>query len=269
MPFILNHSVISHTPRAARKPNGGWVVQCPAHDDKDPSLSLDEIDGKAVWFCHAGCDQAEIRDGLSQRGMIYVETLPPNPAPIIRKQSSTNWMRTIWEEATHIHRTPAYRRLEERGLAYDGKALRWHSTKNEMLAKIISPDGERATALHRTDISSGKRKLNGHMGGGAIRLYPQKEERVLIIAEGVETALAWRTLNPQRPYPIWATVSTTGMASFIPPTDLDCLIVAADCDGPGLTAAEKLRKRLDIDVDIHCPPKHGQDWNDVLRTSSS
>lgn len=40
------------------KPNGsGWQAICPAHEDKDPSLSISEgNDGTILVKCHAGCD---------------------------------------------------------------------------------------------------------------------------------------------------------------------------------------------------------------------
>ena len=39
------------------KPSGkGFVCRCPAHDDKNPSLSISEsTDGKTLLHCHAGC----------------------------------------------------------------------------------------------------------------------------------------------------------------------------------------------------------------------
>jgi len=39
-----------------RRNGHGWVARCPAHDDREPSLSLDEgDDGRALVHCHAGC----------------------------------------------------------------------------------------------------------------------------------------------------------------------------------------------------------------------
>src|SRR5580704_7370600 len=38
------------------KRNGrGWVALCPAHADKNPSLSIRYIDDKTLIHCHAGC----------------------------------------------------------------------------------------------------------------------------------------------------------------------------------------------------------------------
>jgi hypothetical protein len=41
-------------------------AQCPAHDDRTPSLSITEADGKVLLHCHAGC---EIEDVLAAIGL--------------------------------------------------------------------------------------------------------------------------------------------------------------------------------------------------------
>lgn len=39
-------------------------VQCPAHDDRNPSLSVRQIDGQVLMKCHAGCENTAIVDAL-------------------------------------------------------------------------------------------------------------------------------------------------------------------------------------------------------------
>ena len=39
----------------ARKSGSGWIAKCPAHEDGNPSLSINENDGKILLHCHAGC----------------------------------------------------------------------------------------------------------------------------------------------------------------------------------------------------------------------
>jgi 5S rRNA maturation endonuclease (ribonuclease M5) len=38
----------------------GYKVLCPAHADKNPSLSITEENGKVLLFCHAGCTQESV-----------------------------------------------------------------------------------------------------------------------------------------------------------------------------------------------------------------
>ena len=53
-----------------RKAGGGWMARCPAHDDREPSLSIrDADDGKVLVRCHAGCDQEQVIAALRSRGL--------------------------------------------------------------------------------------------------------------------------------------------------------------------------------------------------------
>ena len=53
-----------------RKVGGGWMARCPAHHDREPSLSIREADdGKILVHCHAGCDQARVISILRSRGL--------------------------------------------------------------------------------------------------------------------------------------------------------------------------------------------------------
>ena len=47
----------------------GSDTHCPAHDDKHPSLSITEVDGKTLWKCHAGCSQEAVTQALVDRGL--------------------------------------------------------------------------------------------------------------------------------------------------------------------------------------------------------
>src|SRR6516162_1972983 len=44
---------------------GRYTAPCPSHDDKTPSLSIDEgRNGRPVFHCHAGCNQQAVLDAL-------------------------------------------------------------------------------------------------------------------------------------------------------------------------------------------------------------
>jgi putative DNA primase/helicase len=48
----------------------GFTACCPAHDDANPSLSLNPGEnGGTLWFCHAGCSQEAVQDALHARGI--------------------------------------------------------------------------------------------------------------------------------------------------------------------------------------------------------
>ena len=38
-----------------RREGNSYKALCPAHSDKNPSLSIRQADGKTLIHCHAGC----------------------------------------------------------------------------------------------------------------------------------------------------------------------------------------------------------------------
>ncbi len=42
----------------------GWIARCPSHDDRNPSLSVSERDGRILLHCHAGCETGAILAAL-------------------------------------------------------------------------------------------------------------------------------------------------------------------------------------------------------------
>lgn len=39
---------------------GRWVARCPSHDDRGPSLSIRDADGKTLIHCFAGCAALDV-----------------------------------------------------------------------------------------------------------------------------------------------------------------------------------------------------------------
>ena len=52
-----------------RRNGKGWMVRCPAHKDRNPSLHISEQDGKVLVKCFAGCDQVDVIEALKGRGL--------------------------------------------------------------------------------------------------------------------------------------------------------------------------------------------------------
>jgi putative DNA primase/helicase len=72
--------VLSRLPQA-RKNGSGWMVRCPAHDDNNPSLKIDEApDGKVLLRCFAGCSAEAICRAV---GLEMVDLWPKAPTPTI------------------------------------------------------------------------------------------------------------------------------------------------------------------------------------------
>lgn len=69
---VYSASEIAYQLGNHKKEGGDWKCCCPAHDDKNPSLSLrDGDDGKLVAHCYAGCSFEQIAKALERRGITY------------------------------------------------------------------------------------------------------------------------------------------------------------------------------------------------------
>lgn len=125
----------------------------------------------------------------------------------------------------------------------------------------LKPDG---SGKRGTDID---RLTFGPVKGAASRLlHPQAG--ALAIAEGVETALAFRAL---RGIPCWAAFGASNLKVFTPPPETRVLYIAADADAAGRAAAIALFDRLvrsrcseRTRLIVETPEKDGLDWLDVL-----
>jgi len=67
---IHAESVANTLGKATCKSGGGFMCQCPAHDDYTPSLSIDDRDGGGILVkCMAGCSQDAVVSALKERGL--------------------------------------------------------------------------------------------------------------------------------------------------------------------------------------------------------
>ncbi len=66
--FLARLDKVKHT-----GPNR-WVARCPAHDDRNPSLAVRELDdGRVLVHCFGGCGAAEV---LAAVGMSFSDLFP-------------------------------------------------------------------------------------------------------------------------------------------------------------------------------------------------
>jgi hypothetical protein len=59
-------AILTHL-HGLRRSGGEWSARCPAHSDRNPSLSIRECDGRVLVHCFAGCSVESICEALQIR----------------------------------------------------------------------------------------------------------------------------------------------------------------------------------------------------------
>src|SRR5262245_44736835 len=70
----------------------GGTARCPAHRDRNPSLSVTNADGKVLVHCHAGCEQKAVVAALWKLGLwpVTARTILLQHPDAIQDQSEAN-----------------------------------------------------------------------------------------------------------------------------------------------------------------------------------
>src|SRR4051794_39742070 len=72
-----------------RKAGASWMAPCPAHNDREPSLSIKDANGeKLLVHCFAGCEQSHVIRKLQSLGLWYVNGSNTQPASPVRLRST-------------------------------------------------------------------------------------------------------------------------------------------------------------------------------------
>jgi putative DNA primase/helicase len=275
-----------------RKVGGAWMARCPAHDDRYPSLSIqDANDCKVLVRCHAGCDQARVIAKLrsrrlwednSHRQRDFIRQQPrlsANDQPDRDDGKRTEAALAIWQATTPPSNTLVESYLVSRGLRLPPPpTLRFHAGLKHpsggiwpaMVALVTRGADDMPLAIHRTFVArdgGGKAPVDpqkmmlGPCHGGMVRLASPSD--VLMVGEGIETCLAAMQVTGQ---PAWAALSTSGLRTLDLPDAVRDVIVLADGDESGDAAARDCAwrwKREGRRVRIARPPQ-GMDFNDLL-----
>jgi len=74
--------LLSRLPQPKRAGPNRWIVRCPAHYDKGPSLAIRETDdGRTLVHCFAGCSAHEV---VAAVGLSLSDLMPPRPLAVDR-----------------------------------------------------------------------------------------------------------------------------------------------------------------------------------------
>jgi hypothetical protein len=273
-----------------RKAGSAWMTRCPAHGDREPSLSIrDAEDGKVLVHCHAGCGQKQVIAALKTRG-IWKE-IGRRGGELIHLQPSLKDERDggdarrtvaalrVWRATVPADGSLVETYLNSRGIVIPVPiTVRFHTGIKHprgqhwpaLVALVTRGSDDAPVAVHRTFLArdgAGKapvepsKMMLGPCRGGAVRLAMPGD--VLMVGEGIETCLAAMQATG---HAAWAALSTSGLRALDLPADMRNVIVLADGDEPGEAAACDRAwrwKREGRRVRIARPPQ-GMDFNDML-----
>lgn len=77
-----------------------WISRCPAHNDRNPSLSIRELDdGRVLIHCFAGCSATDV---MSSIGLTLSDLYPINP---LSQSHMGTWQRQKLTEAYDFERS--------------------------------------------------------------------------------------------------------------------------------------------------------------------
>ena len=293
-----------------RSLDGRWhrnygSARCPAHEDRDPSLSVRNGDGGRVLVkCHAGCTQQAVIEALRRLGVWpgqAVSSTPSGSSPERRPRHGADrkheqarraaWIeqawRQIWDGAmpgpgSPIEHWLCVRGIDPGALDLDRLPLRWSprcplgtSTAPAMIAIMTNSVGGTACGIHRTFLlpdGSGKASVERPrmmLGtAGIVRLSPDEDVTLgLGICEGIETGLSLMAAGWR---PIWACGSLDALRRFPLLSGIEALTIFADPKPHEIAGARACADRwaeAGREAIVRIPRTKG-DWNDVLQQAA-
>lgn len=199
-------------------------------------------------------------------GYLHNRGITLSPATLPRLNHHPNM--TYWHDGESLEQHPAMiGAIRDLSGSLQGLHITYlHQDPNHggtwLKAVLNTPDGAPLPSKKM------RNRFSGSLKGCAVQLYEHGER--LAIAEGIENALAAHEVTG---YPSWAALSAHGMASLNIPPDVQELLIIADADLVGLSAAQTLSRRAikqGATVRIWQPEnEHGNDLADLLKASKT
>jgi len=281
---------------------GGYVARCPAHDDRNPSLSIREGDNCRVLLkCFAGCAYEAIINALGGRSKQQESGLKGARKPQHHDdRERIEFARRIWRKARNPRGTIVQDYLFRRGFtgetpwkqdmssqvdSRDGYSvglaipvsIRFHPGLKHpagaylpaMVAAIETRDGE-IVSVHRTFLKpngTGKAAVEPNKMAlgreGGCAVHLTAGAPTLVICEGIETGLSVLQATGHH---VWAALGTSNLGNVELPAFVREVVIAADNDEPGMKAAlaagQSYRSR-GYQVRMVSPRAEKADFNDI------
>lgn len=99
--------------KGVRGHEGRWQAECPAHEDRLPSLSLSEgKNGAILLHCHAGCTPKSVLEAVGMEFSDLFAEGKPKPKPIPIKQNAKSGFEA-WREKAMMERAVKLRMRDQ------------------------------------------------------------------------------------------------------------------------------------------------------------
>lgn len=277
---------------------GNWVCNCGGGDGvRLVALVHGITDAKAVLLIRDSLLGAPAMRQAPKRAPVALKT----PA---QRESARSALQSVWNESVPVAATAAMAYLcnRVRGLqtSWISPALHFHpalmhyddengqkTLRPALIARVVDAScPQKAVTIHRTYITQDGQKAPvspsqvkkvmtttvDKLSGESIKVNTAHSATV-IVAEGIENALAWVAATGNR-FAVYAALNCHNLSRFCWPQETRHLLVAADNDAPnprtglrpGLHNALVLQERAEsagLRVKVMLPPKQGVDFDDL------
>ena len=150
-----------------RGSGSGWMCTCPAHDDRNPSLSVREAkDGSVLLKCHAGCSNESVVASLGmpmrdlfagERGCDTTATVtssrfgPTNAASVSDSGNKSQGFATL-DEAIAVY---------QRSLGMHSSRWDYHNEQGDLVGVVLRWDATNSKQIRPISLIDGQWKLTG------------------------------------------------------------------------------------------------------------
>lgn len=245
-----------------RKAGREFVGLCPFHHEKTPSFTI--YDGGERFKCH-GCGEAGdvidfVRTAYGCTFTEAIDRLDGNALPkvdyaktVIERETidRTPEALAIWDASESATGTPAEAYLRQRAIRLPlPPSIRFtrlcygnSGPQYPVLVALVQNVAGEGIGIQRTYLapagsgkaSVAKPKLSlGSIRGGAIRIG--EASATMAVCEGLEDGL---TLAQELDGPVWVSAGTSNLAALELPVSVRSVIIGADNDSAGASAAAK------------------------------
>lgn len=236
-----------------KRSDNGWEAQCPAHDDRNPSMSIGLNHDRVLLHCQRGCSVEEICDrlGLPTAALFddWKDAVPPAPRQVDRKREleelPTEQELSRWHTALIANDRAMGELLRRKG--WSVKTLQLFGIgvhAGRLVFPVRGPGGELVTlARYRLNRKNGEPKMLGFPGRKR-DLFPAPErfpdDDWLWLVEGEPDAVSAAELGLYGVgLPGAGPASQGRLEEWAPRFEGRRVVVCLDCDDEGRACARR------------------------------